>query len=161
MQSTMQGVATWDRGYVAVGQSGDHAGIWTSLDAATWTAVTDDPMFHATEPTMIGQGIAASGNVAVAFGERCGSSDDCQGIRVWTSSAGDAWSESYRGDAAVPASDVVATRDGFYLVAIAGMASSTDGRLWRWEPSPQGPMTMASSDSIQVAIGDGVFWRSR
>jgi hypothetical protein len=160
-QSGMQAAAAWDRGYVAVGQSGDHAGIWTSPDARTWTQVEDDPMFHDSDRTMVGQGIAASGDVAVAFGERCGPSEDCQGIRVWTSSAGDPWSQSYRDEAAVPASDVVATRDGFYLVTIAGIASSTEGRRWRWEPSPQGPLTMASSDNIQVAIGDGAFWRSR
>jgi hypothetical protein len=157
----MQGVAVWDRGSVAVGQSGDHAGIWTSSEASTWTPVPDEPMFHGTDGTTTGRGIAASGEVGVAFGDRCGSSEECSGIRVWTSSAGEAWSQSFVDDAAVPATDVVATRDGFYLVTIGRLGSSPDGRAWRWEPMPPGPIAMAASDDTQVAIGDGVYWRGR
>ncbi len=90
----MHAVAATPDGFVVVGQnaSDDGARVWRSRDGTTWTAVADQPAFHAVSGPIRMLSVAADGDRLVAGGW---TSDAANGsAAAWTSPDGDRWEQA-------------------------------------------------------------------
>jgi hypothetical protein len=164
----MTAVAAWDDGFVAVGNAGDHAAIWTSLDGARWSRVEDSSIFH--EPTSISDAMGVVATAVAYAGEHIAVVGNayaqapctpgrparlCPGIRAWWSSDGASWERAAFEKPKDGQLDAMTASPSGYLIVgwsakcDSGVWTSTDGSGWVCQAS--GPAPRLSTN--EVAIG--------
>ncbi|GAA1821829.1 hypothetical protein [Actinomadura chokoriensis] len=121
LDGTPSDVTAADKTYVAVGARGNAPAIWTSPDAAKWTAVTLPPGFTAPLTR-----VAARGGTLVAISESA--------VALVSTDGGATWTQRNIGPG-LSAAAVTPTPQGFVLTAgakgDAAVLASADGTTWR------------------------------
>lgn len=121
LDGTPSDVTAADKTYVAVGTRGSAPAIWTSPDAAKWTAATLPPGFTAPLTQ-----VAARGGTLVAI--------SAGAIALVSTDAGATWTQRNIGPG-LAATAITPTPQGFVLTAgtkgDAAVLASADGTTWR------------------------------
>ena len=153
--------------FVAGGEKGSYAALWTSPDGVTWTRSSGASFGRASAGGLLPRifAVAARSDTVVAVG-----ADDAQDVggraHAWWSSDGKAWTAAkvQRPRDAVM-QGVTATRQAFLAVGGSaayscrgGIWESPDGRAWRCiarERAFKGfvAFAAAASDTVEIAVG--------